>query len=76
VTSILITKNLKVIFESEAKFDSEFKTELKSFASVPEIGAEVGYRMESDKKVAAKLSGRTEYLVALAVRDGDDFDLK
>jgi hypothetical protein len=39
---------LKVIFESEAKFDSEFKTKLKSFASVPEIGAEVAYRMESE----------------------------
>jgi len=76
VTSILVTKNLKVTFESEATFDSEFKTKLESFASVPEIGAEVTYKMESEKKVAAELSGKTEYLVALAVRDWDDFNLK
>jgi hypothetical protein len=76
VTSILVTKNLKVTFESEAKFDSEFKAKLKSFGSVPEVGAKVAYKMETDKKVAAELSGETEYLVALAVRDWDDFDLK
>jgi hypothetical protein len=76
VTSILVTKNLKVTFESKAKFDAEFKAKLESLGSVPEIGAEVAYNMESDKKVVAKLSGKTEYLVALAVRDWDDFDLK
>lgn len=75
VTSILVTKNLKVTFESEAKFDTEFKAKLKSFASVPNIGAEVAYKMETDKKVVAEVSGKTEYLVGLVVRDWDDFDL-
>ena len=75
VTSILVAKNFKVTFESEEKLDSEFEAKLNNFASLPDIGTEVVYKMEDKNKVIAQVSGKIEYLVGLAVRDWDDFDL-